>query len=60
MMEDKTKPLKKKFFEVKNLNSVLFDGKVPPLEKNAFWGKSKNTSDVIAGKQLKNGAKSRK
>ena len=59
-MKDKSRSDKKKFFEVKDLNSVLFDGKVPSLKENAFWGKSKNTSEVIAGKQLKNATKSRK
>lgn len=49
-MEDKTR--RKRFFEVKDLNQILFNGKVPPLQKNAFWEKSRHTSDVVAKRQL--------
>lgn len=51
--QDVTKPWKKQFFKVEDLNQLRHDGKVPALVKNAFWEKSGKTSDIIARKQLK-------
>lgn len=56
-MKDVTKLLKKKFFEVKDLNQALYNGQVPAPVQNAFWSESRKTSEKIAGKKLKNAAK---
>jgi hypothetical protein len=50
--KDVTKPHRKKFFKVENLNDKLYGGKTPPLSE-PFWQKSRQTSDVVAGKQVK-------